>query len=80
LKKNGRLIIDTLPASTLPLGMKKNDNKTIYAQEINNATIHTYSASKEQMEHYAYLAEFSDIEHIDYFTDTERQRMFHVMS
>lgn len=80
LTKGGSLIFDTLPATTLPLGMKQKETKTVYCQEISGTIIYTYSLLPEEIDQFAKLLSFSNVEHLPYITDTGRERLLHILS
>lgn len=80
LNEKGKLVIDTLPASIIPLDMKQGRVKKVYKQEINGVTVYTYSMSLEEIDNYAQLAGFTNIEHKIYHTDTGRERLLHILS
>lgn len=80
LNEKGKLIIDTLPASTIPLDMRQSGAKKVYKQEINGVTVYTYSMSLKEIDNYAQLAGFTSIEHKTYYTLTGRERLLHILS
>lgn len=80
LNKKGKLIIETLPAATLPLGMEQSDKERTYRQELQGAAIYTHSISLKEVETYAKLAGLPNIKHQTYYTDTRRERLIHILS
>ncbi len=78
LKKNGVLIIDTMPADTIPLNMKQLSKQSNYVLNIRNAIVYTYSASLKEINKYASLSGFTDVKHVLYLTETARKRYLHI--
>lgn len=80
LNKNGKIIIDTFPSVDTPLGMEKEDGKANYCLNFKGTTVHTYSASFEEVERYAKWAGLQEIIHLEYYTATHRKRYLHILS
>ncbi len=82
LNKNGTLILDTLTEGTTPLGAKRSGKITDgeYLLKSNNATIRVYGPSMLEIRQYAFLSGLSNVQHINFYTDTKRERALHVLS
>lgn len=80
LKDNGTLILDTLPEDIKPLGMEHGVTGKDFLFSFNNATVHTYKISKEDIALFAEEAGFKNVRHLPYQTDTMRKRLLHILS
>lgn len=79
LTSQGKLIIDALPASTIPLDMIQSGEKKIYKQNLNGKTIFTYSMSIQEIYTHAEVAGFYKTSHKHYCTSTGRNRMLYIL-
>ncbi len=77
--KMGKCIIDTLPEFIIPLNSDSTCDQRTYKQQINNATIFTYSISLAEVKKTARLARFYNIWHENYYTETNRKRILHIL-
>jgi SAM-dependent methyltransferase len=79
LKKNGALAIDTLPDHIVPLKTKKCAER-LYKLEVNNASIYCQLFTIQDMGNYAMEANFSNVLHVNYQTDTGREKLLYILS
>lgn len=79
LQRKGKLIIDTMPASIIPLGSKRCGHQS-YSIEINGSTVCIHLPNIQEMKCYAKKAGFSDISYISYKTDADRERWLFILS
>ncbi len=80
LNNGGKLILDTMPDKTTPLGMEKSKIQRVYKQIHNDCVVYTYSISIEEIDSYAQSAGLTNVRHIPYMTDTGRARLLHILS
>lgn len=83
LTSDGILIFDTLlePNPLFLVGKHKDGSLDVsngLCQGIVAPALHTYLPTFEEINGYASILEFSDVEHINYKTDTNRRRQMHV--
>lgn len=76
LSRNGVLVIDTISADRIPVGMKQIEQQT-YIQQYKDSKICTYSLSNEELDAYASKLDF-DITHTEYLTSSNRKRLLHI--
>ena len=80
LNKGGYLIIDNLSESTDPFGIKQVKTKKDYCFKLESAKIYINKSSIEEIDNCAKAANFSNIKHITYQTDTGRPRVMHILT
>ncbi len=80
LNVGGKLILDTLPEDVTPTNMQASETERVFKQIFNNSTVYTYSMTINEIDLIAKHARFHSVEHLSYYTDTNKQRMLHVLS
>lgn len=79
LKKDGKLVIDTVSREALPVNSKQNGNQH-YELEFNEAIMNFHLPNFLEIQSYAQKAGFSNISHINYQTDIGHIRQLHIVS
>jgi phospholipid N-methyltransferase len=80
LAKNGKIIVDTLSNTILPLNVFQNSIQTTYLLTFEGAIIHVYSPSFKEIQQYAKYAKLEKVEHISYSTPNKRDRIIHILN
>lgn len=79
LKKEGKLIVDTMPEKIIPLLAKKHGSQT-FVTIIENTMVETYEPNAQEIRRYAKKAGFSDVSRITCTTDINRERWLYILN